>query len=163
MNDSSIHHLSTIYQCIHCPSVIPPSIHPSIYHVSLPSSLPPSLFEASASPPPGRCLPASVTVASCLWLLQLRGGGDGGGPEHACGPAHRPGAVRRPGPQEVAVRRLVQRRHAGKRDGSWRTSWVHYNIRLVFLNRQAITMKEKKSFEEVFELSRGSGLSDLHH
>ena len=53
------------------------------------------------------------TTVWSLFPLQVRGWGHRGEPEHARGPAHGPRAVWRAGPQEVAVRRVVQRCHPG--------------------------------------------------
>ena len=73
----------------------------------------------------GNCnIMATAVKPKALLLLQVSGGGHGGGPEHAGGSAHGPGALRRAGPEEVAVRRVVQRRDAGQHDGGWRSAWV---------------------------------------
>lgn len=50
--------------------------------------------------------------------------GDGRECEHASGHPHGPGALRRPGPGQVAVRRLVQRCHAGESHGERRYTRV---------------------------------------
>lgn len=43
------------------------------------------------------------TLPTPFPFLQVSGGGDRGGSEHACRSAHRTGAVWRAGPQEMAV------------------------------------------------------------
>ena len=57
-------------------------------------------------------------------FFQLSGRSYGRSPEHAGWHPHGPGPLRGPGPQEVAVRRLVQRRHLGQQDGGRRRTWV---------------------------------------
>lgn len=56
--------------------------------------------------------------------LQVGGGGDWGGSEHARGSAHGARAVRRAGPEEVAVWCVVKRCHTGQCDGGWRPARV---------------------------------------
>lgn len=65
--------------------------------------------------------------------LQVGGGGHRSQPKHARGPAHRPCAVRSAGPQEMAVRCVVQRRDSGQHDGGWRITWVSRFARETFM------------------------------
>lgn len=58
----------------------------------------------------------------CSW--QAGAWGDGGECEHASRHSQWQGALRRSRTPEMAVRRLVQRCHARKPDGSWGASWV---------------------------------------
>jgi hypothetical protein len=56
--------------------------------------------------------------------FQARPRGDRGQRQHEGRHSHRQGPLRRPGPAEVAVRRLVERRHPSELHGGRWITWV---------------------------------------
>ena len=99
---------------------------------------------------------------------QFGGGGDGREAEHAGGDPHRARAVRGAGAEEVAVRRLVQRRHHGQPDGGKRGSRVsarnvlktqmfHFST---FLRRVHVTQTTLEHLRGEYEVEPGPGLRE---
>lgn len=68
--------------------------------------------------------PDGFPTLTCVLPLQVGGRGHRSQPKHARGLAYWPRAVRSAGPQEMAVRCVVQRCDSGQHDGGWRTTRV---------------------------------------